>query len=79
MIWMIQEGKMKEFEEAYQEILFNYPSYFDLKDENSYHVLMLGLCIIVSDSYEIMSNQEKGYGKSRYIIWNQKRPARISS
>ncbi|WP_270820748.1 hypothetical protein, partial [[Eubacterium] hominis] len=34
MFEMIQEGKMKEFEEAYQEILFNYPSYFDLKDEN---------------------------------------------
>ena len=72
MFEMIQEGKMKEFEEAYQEILFNYPSYFDLKDENSYHVLLLGLCIIVSDSYEIMSNQEKGYGRADIYLKSKK-------
>ena len=72
MFEMIQEGKIKEFEEAYQEILFNYPSYFDLKDENSYHVLMLGLCIIVSDSYEIMSNQEKGYGRADIYLKSKK-------
>ena len=50
----------------------NYPSYFDLKDENSYHVLMLGLCIIVSDSYEIMSNQEKGYGRADIYLKSKK-------
>ena len=72
MFEMIQEGKIKEFEEAYQEILFNYPSYFDLKDENSYHVLLLGLCIIVSDSYEIMSNQEKGYGRADIYLKSKK-------
>ena len=72
MFQLIQEGKMKEFEEAYQEILFNYPSYFDLKDENSYHVLLLGLCIIVSDSYEIMSNQEKGYGRADIYLKSKK-------
>ena len=42
MFQLIQDGRMEEFEEVYNEILYNYPSYYDLKNENSYHVLMLG-------------------------------------
>ena len=72
MFEMIQEGMMEAFEEAYNEILFNYPSYYDLKDENSYHVLMLGLCIIVSDCYEIQSNKEKGYGRADLYLKSKK-------
>ena len=69
---MIQDGRMEAFEWEYNEILYNYPSYYDLKDENSYHVLMLGLCIIVSDSYEIMSNKEKGYGRTDLYLKSKK-------
>ena len=72
MFQMIQDGRMKGFEETYNEILCNYPSYFDLKDENSYHVLMLGLCIIVSNRYEIISNREKGYGRPDIYLKSKK-------
>ena len=72
MFEMIQQGKMETFEEIYDEILYNYPSYYDLKDENSYHVLMLGLSILVSDSYEIISNKEKGYGRADLYLKSKK-------
>ena len=72
MFQLIQDGKMGEFEDAYNEILYNYPSYYDLKDENSYHVLMLGLCIIISNRYEIISNREKGYGRADIYLKSKK-------
>ena len=72
MFEMIQDDRMEEFEEVYNEILYNYPSYYDLKNENSYHVLMLGLSILVSDSYEIMSNKEKGYGRADLYLKSKK-------
>ena len=72
MFEMIQDDRIEEFEEVYNEILYNYPSYYDLKNENSYHVLMLGLSILVSDSYEIMSNKEKGYGRPDIYLKSKK-------
>lgn len=69
---MIQDGRMEAFEWEYNEILYNYPSYYDLKDENSYHVLMLGLCILVSNRYEILSNKENGYGRADIYLKSKK-------
>lgn len=34
------------------------PSYHDLKNENSYYMMMLGMCLCLSRDYEIISNRE---------------------
>ncbi len=51
------EEKPDEFLEQYKDILM-LPSYYDLTSENSYHMLMLGMCLCFSDRYEVISNRE---------------------
>ena len=50
------------FLESYQEILM-VPSYHDLQKENSYHMMMLGMCLCLDKDYEIISNREVGKGR----------------
>ncbi|MCF0122599.1 MAG: AAA family ATPase [Ruminiclostridium sp.] len=38
-------------------------SSFDLVNENAYHMLVLGLCAILRDKYELRSNRESGAGR----------------
>lgn len=38
-------------------------SSFDLTNENAYHMLLLGMCAIMSDKYFISSNRESGNGR----------------
>ena len=44
------------------------PSYHDLNNENSYHMMMLGMCLCLSDNYKIISNREEGKGRCDMII-----------
>ena len=44
------------------------PSYHDLKNENSYHMMMLGMCACLSNNYKIISNREEGKGRCDLII-----------
>ena len=44
------------------------PSYHDLNNENSYHMMMLGMCLCLSDNYKIISNREEDKGKCDIII-----------
>ncbi len=37
-------NRKEEFIDNYRDMLLSLPSYHDLKDENSYHVLFLGMC-----------------------------------
>ena len=60
--------RIEEFEKKYQEILLTIPSYHDLKDENSYHMMVLGMCAWLSNDYEISSNQEVGKGRCDIIL-----------
>ena len=53
---------------TYQRIIKNLPSYYDLKDENSYHMMMLGMCAWLSNEYEIISNKEIGKGRCDIIL-----------
>ena len=55
------------FLENYQEILM-IPSYHDLKKENSYHMMMLGMCLCLNKDYEIISNREVGKGRDDLIL-----------
>lgn len=53
--------------ENYQEILM-IPSYHDLEKENSYHMMMLGMCLCLNKDYEIISNREVGKGRDDLIL-----------
>ena len=55
------------FLESYQEILM-VPSYHDLQKENSYHMMMLGMCLCLDKDYEIISNREVGKGRDDLIL-----------
>ena len=59
--------QLDEFNKEYQNILM-IPSYHDLNNENSYHMMMLGMCLCLSDSYKIISNREEGKGRCDLII-----------
>lgn len=73
----LKRNKKDDFIEKYQKILLSLPSYHDLKDENSYHVLFLGMCAWLSSEYEIISNREEGKGRCD-IILKAKEKNRIS-
>lgn len=38
-------------------------SFYDTPSENSYHMLLLGLCAVLSDQYYVTSNRESGEGR----------------
>ncbi len=63
---LLQEDR-DEFFDSYQNILV-LPSYHDLNNENSYHMMMLGMCLCLSDNYKIISNREEGKGRCDIII-----------
>ena len=56
-----------EFSKRYQHILM-LPSYHDLNNENSYHMMMLGMCLCLSDNYKVIYNREEGKGRCDLII-----------
>lgn len=57
---MIAENK-NDFLKNYQNVLM-IPSYHDLNNENSYHMMMLGMCLCLSDNYKVIYNREEGKG-----------------
>ena len=56
-----------KFIKEYKDILM-IPSYHDLKKENSYHMMMLGMCLCLDKDYEIISNREVGKGRDDLIL-----------
>ena len=59
-------GNITVFEELLQNFIINSMSFYDISDkepEKSYHMFILGLLILLSDSYEVKSNRESGYGR----------------
>ncbi|WP_102269527.1 AAA family ATPase [Massilicoli timonensis] len=60
--------KKEDFKDRYQNMLLILPSYHDLKDENSYHVLFLGMCAWLKNDYKIISNREEGKGRCDIIL-----------
>lgn len=58
----------KLFTTTYTNILETLPSSFDLKDENSYHMMVLGLCAWMRNIYEVESNREEGLGRGDIVL-----------
>ena len=67
MLRYLVEEKQDLFIQEYRNILM-LPSYHDLKNENSYHMMMLGMCICLSNNYEVISNREEGKGRCDIIL-----------
>ena len=64
--------RKEDFEDRYRKILLTLPSYHDLKDENSYHMMLLGMCAWLSNEYEVISNREVGQGRCDIILKSKK-------
>ena len=72
---LIQEDQ-EMFLNKYRTIL-QIPSYHDLTNENSYHMMVLGVFSHLLDRYEIKSNKEVGLGRCD-IILKAKKPTQTS-
>lgn len=72
MLYHLQKGEMEDFAEDYRQILLKLPSYHDLKSENSYHMMMLGMCAFLQRTYKVTSNQESGAGRADLILVSKK-------
>lgn len=68
----LKRCKKEDFEDRYRKILLTLPSYHDLKDENSYHMMLLGMCAWLSNKYEVISNREVGKGRCDIILKSKK-------
>ncbi len=63
----LQDEDEKAFIDAYQKLLL-VPSYYDFKNENSYHMLLFPLCLYLSNTHEVKSNSEEGKGRTDIIL-----------
>ena len=68
----LKRCKKEDFEDRYRKILLTLPSYHDLKDEDSYHMMLLGMCAWLSNEYEVISNREVGKGRCDIILKSKK-------
>lgn len=72
MLYHLEDGEMDMFAEDYRQILMELPSYHDLKSENSYHMMMLGMCAFMQRHYEVRSNRENGNGRGDIVLLGRK-------
>ena len=65
LIKALENGDIRKFEKTLSEIMINMLSYFDLDSEMEkiYQVFMIGLVGFLMGRYEIISNNESGYGR----------------
>ena len=65
LIRALENGDIKRFEKTLSEIMINILGHFDLDKEMEkiYQVFMIGLVGFLMGKYEIISNDESGYGR----------------
>ena len=61
-------GNYEKFRLEIRELLKNTISFRDLKEENSYHLFVIGLVSIMSENYFVKSNVESGDGISDLVL-----------
>ena len=64
-------GDIENFGYIFQEFVINNISYFDMsgkEPEKVYHAFVLGMLISLSNTHEIKSNKESGYGRYDVMI-----------
>ncbi|SFV75089.1 Conserved protein, with a weak D-galactarate dehydratase/altronate hydrolase domain [hydrothermal vent metagenome] len=68
----LTSGDLERFEELLSYALLEVVSYHDTTTENSYHMFLLGILTNLSNSYEIISNTEAGYGRVDIVLLHKK-------
>ena len=66
MLKALVSGDIKTFQKIFRAYVVNSISYFDVgasESEKVYHAFVLGMLVALSDSYEVLSNRESGYGR----------------
>ena len=64
-------GDIENFSYAFEEFVINNISYFDVsgkEPEKIYHAFVLGMLISISNTHEVKSNKESGYGRYDVMI-----------
>lgn len=72
-------GETELFGALLQEFIINSMSSYDLpsnEPEKSYHLFVLGLLVLLSDSYQVKSNRESGFGRYDIMLIPRK-PSKI--
>ena len=67
----IEEANDEAFSTLLQEFISKTTSYYDLpsnEPERGYHLFVLGLLILLADSYTIKSNKESGLGRYDILL-----------
>ena len=73
MLYYLQTEDMEHFSREYKRILQEIPSYYyDLKDENSCHMMILGMCVFLRGTYQARSNRESGRGRGAILLYSRK-------
>ncbi|MCP5048216.1 MAG: hypothetical protein GY940_13675 [bacterium] len=70
MLNALVEGEIKRFETMLKKIVLSVFSYHDFgnKPERVYHALVAGLLVWISNTHQINSNRESGYGRYDIMI-----------
>lgn len=66
----LRNGDILNFIKNYKNILLENISYHDLVNENSYHMLMNGLCAYMYNTHKVVSNLESGKGRCDIILYS---------
>ena len=77
LLKLLIDGNLEDFSYMFENILLEV-SYHDLTSENSYHMLLLGILLNLSNSYEIISNDEAGLGRVDIVLLNKEDKNRLA-
>lgn len=64
----ICDKKKDAFIDSYKKLMLSTPSFYDLHNENSIHMFLLGICVYLIPDYEVLSNRESGAGRCDIIL-----------
>ncbi|PGH20577.1 hypothetical protein RN96_10385 [Fusobacterium polymorphum] len=64
----LKKNKIEDFEKYLQNILLRSTSFNDIKNEDFYHGLILGMSLFLDKDYYVNSNKESGLGRYDIII-----------
>ncbi|AWK50050.1 AAA family ATPase [Clostridium beijerinckii] len=71
MLRTLIHGDIKSFGALFKGFVINNISYFDVsgkEPEKVYHAFVLGMLVSLTDTYEVKSNKESGYGRYDVMI-----------
>ena len=70
MLKALVEGDIKRFESMLKKVVLSVFSYHDFggSPEKVYHALVVGMLIWLSDTHEVKSNRESGFGRYDIMI-----------